>query len=197
MKRMLLSLLIFSMIPMSTMTELKEAETVPVIIESKEEQSNIIEEKEEVPFIKGIPLSYDIQKYIWEESQKSKIDPYLVFAVIEQESGYNIKCISDDGQDYGLMQIRTVNHEWLNKAFKRPLDYLNPYDNISAGIYMLRRQLSAYESSGVNCVLMSYNLGDTGALKLWKKNIYSTVYSRKVVQRYDRIKQQGINYKYE
>lgn len=63
-----------------------------------------------------------------------------------------------------------------------PVTYQVPLDarqNIQAGCYMLGMYLSEYEGN-VNCALMAYNLGATGAKKAWSAGTYSTAYTDKV-----------------
>lgn len=45
-------------------------------------------------------------------------------------------------------------------------------------------------SSGENCVLMVYNMGESGAKKLWAKDIYSSAYSREVIARAQELRQE-------
>lgn len=57
-----------------------------------------------------VPLSDDIQKYVYEQCQKYMVSPALVYAIIENESDYQIDAVSSDGYDFGLMQIRSLCH---------------------------------------------------------------------------------------
>lgn len=53
-------------------------------------------------------------------------------------------------------------------------------DNIIAGAYMLGQYLSKYGDE--NLALMCYNCGEAGAKRLWAKGIYSTKYSRSILE---------------
>lgn len=147
------------------------------------------------PYIEGIPLSFDIQEYIWNTGLENEIDPYLIYAMIEVESGYDAGAVSEDNHDYGLMQIRTINHSWINDALDDELDYLNAKDNIAAGIFLLSELYdNYYDNSGIHCVLMAYNMGEGGAEVLWEEGQFSTKYSKKVVDVYEEIKTKGKAY---
>jgi len=146
-------------------------------------------------YIKGIPLSFDIQEYIWNISLENKIDSYLIYAMIEVESGYDEGAVSKDNHDYGLMQIRTINHTWINDMLDDELDYLNAKDNVAAGVFLLSDLYEKYyDNSGVHCVLMAYNMGEGGAKQLWEKGQFSSEYSRNVVKVYEEIKAMGSEY---
>ena len=77
------------------------------------------------------------------------------------------------------MQINTINHEWMTEKFGFN-DYLDPYQNTRAGIYILRKLFEKYEDPAK--VLMAYNMGETGAKKLWNKGIFETDYTNEVLK---------------
>ena len=76
------------------------------------------------------------------------------------------------------MQINSINAEWLKDELGIT-DLLDARQNIQAGCYMLGMYLSEYDGN-VNCALMAYNLGATGAKKAWSAGTYSTAYTDKV-----------------
>ena len=70
-------------------------------------------------------------------------------------------------------------------------DLFNPYQNIRVGLNCLREIQDKYlASSGENCVLMVYNIGESTAKKLWAKDIYSSAYSREVIARAQELRQE-------
>lgn len=70
-------------------------------------------------------------------------------------------------------------------------DLYNPYGNIRVGLSILRDISDSYlESSGMDCVLMVYNMGNNGAKKCWAEGIYSTSYTRGILARAAEIKQE-------
>lgn len=128
-----------------------------------------------------VPLSTELQDYIWETCQTYNVPYELVFAMIQTESGFRTSVISSTN-DYGLMQINKVNHEWLKDELGLT-DMLDPYQNILAGTYIIGLQLNATDGDPV-LALMRYNCGAAGARRLWDQGIYSTAYTDKVMTAY-------------
>lgn len=104
------------------------------------------------------------------------IDFTLAMAVIQQESSFRADIIA--GNDYGLMQINTINHEWLTETIG-VTDFTDPYENMRAGCFILRKLFERYQEPEL--VLMCYNMGETGAGRLWDKGVFSTNYTQKVL----------------
>ena len=100
------------------------------------------------------------------------IDWTLVMALMQKESSFRSDIISPT-DDYGLMQINKMNHEWLTDTIG-VTDYLDKEQNIRAGVFVLRKLFEEYTDP--NLVLMVYNMGADGAETLWNKGIYSTPY---------------------
>lgn len=120
-----------------------------------------------------IPLSNELQEYIHTLCEEHNLAYSFIIALIEVESNFNSDIVSTTN-DYGLMQINACNH-------REDFDYLDPYDNVTMGIEMLSDLAEKY--SDVESVLMAYNLGDAGAVNLWNQGIYSTEYTRNVLDR--------------
>lgn len=124
-----------------------------------------------------VPLDADIQEFIYCLSYDYSIDFPFVMAVIEHESTFKSGVISKTN-DYGLMQINIGNHEWLSKTLGIA-DFTDPYENVRAGLYILKNLFEKYDDPTM--VLMAYNMGETGASKLWNNGIYSTTYSQEIL----------------
>lgn len=124
-----------------------------------------------------IPLDLNIQDYVMDECSKRNINPELALAVMSVESDFQYDVISNTN-DYGIMQINIVNHQELKETLGIN-DFLDPYDSIQAGIYMLEQyQWCENETQ----MLMCYNMGVSGAKQVWNKGIYETSYTRKVME---------------
>ena len=131
-----------------------------------------------------------VQVYLWCLCEQRDIDYYMVVALIERESGYKWDAAGDGGNSVGYMQIGERWHKdrMLEEGVE---DLLNPYGNIRVGLNFLQYLNKKYlDNSGANCVLMAYNMGESGARSLWKEGIYSTEYSREVLKRADEIRQE-------
>ena len=108
-------------------------------------------------------VKYNVEKY------------YTLFiAQMYHESTFRINLISGTN-DYGLMQINKCNHKWLGELLGNN-DFLDPYNNIEAGVYMLSSYLHKYND--VEKALVCYNRGESAV----KKGTYSTSYSKGVLE---------------
>ena len=61
-----------------------------------------------------IEMDEELQEFIYCLSYGYNIDYAFVMGLIEAESTYQVDVISSTN-DYGLMQINTINHEWLTE----------------------------------------------------------------------------------
>ena len=129
-----------------------------------------------------IPLELDIQRHIFDECQLHEVPYELAMAVMYVETGGTYKTdLRSKTNDSGLFQVNDVHKKWLRES--GITDLYNPYQNSSAGIWILKDALS--KGDNIHTSLMVYNMGHGGARKLWKKGIYSSKYSRKVVETMD------------
>lgn len=133
--------------------------------------------------------SYDIQKLAYDLSEQNGRDYLFVLAIVEHESQGNPNRISKT-HDYGLMQINRCNNRFLkqNLGITNTLD---PLQNLTAGTYYIYDYINKYNS--LSCALMAYNMGENKAKKLWKRGIYETKYSRKVLSIYTQYQEEYNN----
>lgn len=138
-------------------------------------------------FTTEIPVTFgeDLQEFTYYLSAAYDIDYTLVLAIISKESGFTPDGISSTN-DYGLMQINACNHEWLTEELGIT-DFIDPYENIKAGLFILRGLFEKYDSTSK--VLMAYNMGESGASKLWEQGIFESNYSKDVLQRQETYRQ--------
>lgn len=127
----------------------------------------------------NVPLSNDLQDFIFRECEQYNIAPAIIISMIEQESGYHSSTISDNGDSLGLMQIQPKWHQKLMDELYCP-DLLNPYDNIKVGIRIIA-DLSK-ENNDICWVLMAYNGGKAYATKNINNGIVSD-YAKEVTER--------------
>lgn len=133
-------------------------------------------------------LSEKLQEYLFEECKDREIKYSIALALIERESGYYSKCSGDNGNSKGYMQV----YEKYHKEVMEAEGVTNLYDakgNIRVGLHILQEIYDKYGDSGDHCVLMVYNMGSYKANKLWEKKIYSTRYSRYIMNRAEQIEQ--------
>lgn len=133
-----------------------------------------------------IPLDDNLQNHIFNEAEKYQVSAALIVAVIRQESNFNVSARSTSS-DSGLMQVNDINMPELQEVLGIT-DIYNPYQNISAGTYLLARCLKQGEE--INPALMAYNMGYKGAKDLWEQGIWSSEYSRSVYEYYLQYKEE-------
>jgi soluble lytic murein transglycosylase-like protein len=134
-----------------------------------------------------IPLSSELQQYTYDLSKEWGVDLELVFAIMDEESDYHPNAIghnSNGTKDYGIMQINSSNHASLMDKLGIT-DFLDPKQNILAGIDMLSE---CYYPNDIHRTLMCYNNGPGKTRKKRAAGIYSTQYSREVVEIKENIK---------
>ncbi len=101
-------------------------------------------------------------------ANKYELDPYLIFAIIKTESGFNEKASSvKDAR--GLMQIRQITVDWagqeLDIAHLNKEDHYDPEINIEIGCWNLKKLFSIYPDN-LDKVLAAYNAG-IGNVNKW------------------------------
>ena len=94
----------------------------------------------------------EIQRLVSESCEKHKVDPKLVMALIQQESGFNQNAISKTGAQ-GLMQLMpsTAKSLGVTNAF-------NPSQNIEGGVKYLKGLLDRFNGNTI-LALAAYNAG--------------------------------------
>jgi soluble lytic murein transglycosylase-like protein len=136
--------------------------------------------------IYNIPLDEELQEYTFYLCKENNLDYEMVLAMMDQESDYREKVISKTN-DYGIMQINQVNHEWLEEELGID-DFLDAEQNILAGIRILAELTEKYEDP--HRVLMAYNCGETGAKRLWKQGKTTSEYSRSIMARAEELREE-------
>ena len=127
----------------------------------------------------NIKLPVDQQQYAYSMCQKYGVQYELLLAVMYKESGYNSGSIGG-GNSYGLCQIHISNHTNLRNRLGIS-NFLDPYDNIKAGAYMLSlymnsgRKVSSDAGTIEVYALNSYNMGEG--------SYFSNCYSKGIVDR--------------
>ena len=101
-----------------------------------------------------VNMTHDgVEKLIREASERHKVDPALVRAVIETESNWNPRAYSHKGAG-GLMQLIPTTAQRYGAY-----DVFNPQQNIDAGVKYLRTLLERYNGN-LDLALAAYNAGE-------------------------------------
>ena len=130
---------------------------------------------------KSVPFTARFQKWIDNKCKAYGISTNVVMGVIETESNFTIKAMGDNGEAYGLMQVQK---KWHKKRMQKvnAVNLLNCYDNVHVGIDYLAELYKA-NNKNWHKALMAYNGGQAYANRRVKNGIYSSEYSRNVMER--------------
>lgn len=142
---------------------------------------------EEFVYHDDVPLTYELQNYLFDICKSEDVPMTLVLALIDHESGFDQEIISSTN-DYGLMQINTVNHEWLAETYGIT-DFLEPHQNLYCGVKIIGNHLKKHNNDYTKA-LMAYNMGEYGAKKAWNNGITSSKYTVHVLglwQKYEEV----------
>jgi len=94
-----------------------------------------------------------VEKLVREASERYRVDPALVRAVIQTESNWNAWAFSRRGA-IGLMQLIPTTAQRFGAS-----DAFNPKQNVDAGVRYLRTLLERY-SGNLDLALAAYNAGE-------------------------------------
>ena len=122
--------------------------------------------------------------WVYELSQKYGVDPNLVFAMMQQESGFRRNAVSNKGAG-GLLQLMPGTFAQMRVGGNR----FDPRQNIEAGIKYLRQQLETFNGDTA-LALAAYNAGPGAVLKHNGIPPYAETrdYVRKISANYQRVK---------
>lgn len=144
-----------------------------------EESPIIPKDYSDVTFVPlPVPMSEQDQETVFEICLDGGVSFPLVMALIEHESQFDRTARSSTG-DSGYMQINDCNAESL--ADLGYTDLFDLYQNVSAGVYMLKYLFNKYEGD-TTFVLMAYNAGETGAANQRAAGIYETEYTVEILE---------------
>ncbi|CAM3261294.1 lytic transglycosylase domain-containing protein [Occultella aeris] len=85
----------------------------------------------------SVPSRAAMQEMIRATAVSMGVDPALALAVAQQESGFNMRAVSP-ANAVGVMQVIPSSGEWASDLVGRRLNLLDPQDNVTAGVAILR-----------------------------------------------------------
>jgi soluble lytic murein transglycosylase len=129
-----------------------------------------------------IPLNHKQQDWVFKISKRNSVDPYLIFAIMKEESNF-INMSSNSYGCTGLLQINQVTANdtlsWLYKTDRQQYNevikgfYLNDnFSNIHIGICTLKKLFVKY-GDDIMKPLLCYGLGVEGARQYIRRNGYT------------------------
>lgn len=110
--------------------------------ETVEQANALFQELSERPTVS----SADVQDLIRSTAKDMGVDPALALAHAEQESGFNHHVVSP-ASAVGTMQVLPSAGEWAEGLVGRDLDLLDPRDNVTAGVAIIRANTERADSS--------------------------------------------------
>jgi LysM repeat protein len=86
---------------------------------------------------RGVPSRTSMRNLIAAKARANGVNPALAMAVSYQESGWNHGAVSV-ANAVGAMQVIPSTTEWISGVVGRRLDPLDPRDNVTVGVVLLR-----------------------------------------------------------
>lgn len=129
-----------------------------------------------------------IDRHIEFYSAIYSVDGDLIRAIISGESNGDVKAYNrnrNGSHDRGLMQINSCNFDWLREELGIT-DFYDPEQNIRCGTYIIADLMKSH--SELHEILMCYNMGWKRTRELQRDGVYSSKYSRKIVDKLNKIK---------
>lgn len=138
-----------------------------------------------------IESSLKISRSLIQESQKHKLDPFFVMAVIQTESRFNPRALGGQGE-IGLMQIKPDTAQWIVEKFKLDVpdnfDLTDPAINIRIGTAYLSYLRGSFPKLPIKYIA-AYNMGPQKVRDLTSKKKTPKEYPTKVLDNYKQINQ--------
>ncbi|MFV0460228.1 MAG: LysM peptidoglycan-binding domain-containing protein [Actinomycetales bacterium] len=97
---------------------------------------------------RSVPSRASMQAMVAATARRYGVDPALAQAVAYQESGFNQRAVSP-ANAVGTMQVIPSSGVWASQLAGRQLDLLDPQDNVTAGVLILRANLRAAGSEEI------------------------------------------------
>lgn len=86
---------------------------------------------------KSVPSRAEMQRIVADTARSMGVDPKLALAHAYVESGFDATAVSP-ANAIGTMQVIPSSGKWASQLVGRELDLLDPYDNVVAGVAIIR-----------------------------------------------------------
>lgn len=93
-----------------------------------------------------VPTRAEMRQIVSDTARRMGVDPSLALAFAYQESGFSQRAVSP-ANAIGTMQVIPSSGEWASQMVGRQLNLLDPYDNATAGIAIIRSLLRTSRST--------------------------------------------------
>ncbi|MFP5334665.1 MAG: LysM peptidoglycan-binding domain-containing protein [Actinomycetes bacterium] len=109
---------------------------------------------------RAVPNRDEMRHIVADTARQWGVDPALALAIAYQESGFNMRAVSP-ANAVGVMQVIPSSGRWASDLAGRPLDLLDPHDNATAGVVILR-SLTRSEPDDLAMAIAGYYQGLAG-----------------------------------
>ncbi|QFG68255.1 lytic transglycosylase domain-containing protein [Ornithinimicrobium pratense] len=93
-----------------------------------------------------VPSQDELKAMIIDTSNRHGVDPKLMVALSFQESGWNQRAVSP-ANAIGAMQVIPTSGQWASSLIGRELNLLDPQDNVTAGVVVMRALMRSADST--------------------------------------------------
>ncbi|MGY3567651.1 LysM peptidoglycan-binding domain-containing protein [Sinomonas sp. RB5] len=84
-----------------------------------------------------VPSRAEMKQIVADTARRMGVDPALALAIAYQESGFSQRAVSP-ANAIGTMQLVPTSGEWASDLVGRKLNLMDPHDNATAGIAIIR-----------------------------------------------------------
>lgn len=105
-----------------------------------------------------VPTRAQMQELVVRIANEMGVDPALAQAVAYQESGFNQRAVSP-ANAIGTMQVIPSSGEWASDLVGRELNLLDPVDNVTAGVAILK--VLQRNNTPLDTAIAGYYQGET------------------------------------
>lgn len=96
----------------------------------------------------SVPSRTEMRKIVADTARKMGVEPSLALAYAHQESGFDQRAVSP-ANAIGAMQVIPSSGQWASDLVGRKLNLLDPYDNATAGVAIIRHLLAASKDQDI------------------------------------------------
>ncbi|MFJ5957883.1 LysM peptidoglycan-binding domain-containing protein [Paenarthrobacter sp. NPDC092416] len=109
-----------------------------------------------------VPSRAEMKTIVADTARRMGVSPSLALAFAEQESGFDQRAVSP-ANAIGTMQVIPSSGEWASDLVGRKLNLLDPYDNATAGVAIIRALIAT--SKDLDTAIAGYYQGQYSVSK--------------------------------
>ena len=109
-----------------------------------------------------VPSRAEMRAIVADTARQMGVDPSLALAFAHQESGFDQRAVSP-ANAIGTMQVIPTSGQWASDLVGRKLNLLDPYDNATAGVAIIKRLIAT--SKDLDTAIAGYYQGQYSVSK--------------------------------